>query len=366
MSCAPTVTVLMSVYNGQTYLREAIKSILNQTFTDFEFLIINDGSSDASRSIICSYDDPRIRLIDNPANLGLTKSLNRGLRLAKGRYVARQDADDVSEPQRLTQQVNFMEANQHLALLGTWYRGIDAEGNFAYKVRLPSDQIELQWALLFYCPFVHSSVMLNKEFFLHDIGLYNEEYLYAQDHELWFRTSRQHIITNFHEYLVRYRINPHSMTATYGELVNEGVWLTTAAVGSLLEWVEDNQVANEARFKKMFELLYGNEVRLNLAEVEHVTATIWQLQRAFEKAYQLNPSEAQRHKKKLCSWMSQRYVRVALGYLERCWHSEAQQLYFRGLLLRPLTFFSIKSVWLLYNVLLIQPMRRFLSHIRKK
>ena len=366
MSYAPTVTVLMSVYNGQTYLHEAIKSILNQTFTDFEFLIINDGSSDASRSIICSYDDPRIRLIDNPANLGLTKSLNRGFKLAKGRYVARQDADDVSEPQRLARQVNFMEANPHLALLGTWYRGIDAEGNFAYEVRLPLDQIELQWALLFYCPFVHSSMMLNKELFLQDVGLYNEEYLYAQDHELWLRTSRQHSITNFPDYLVRYRIHPHSMTATHGEPVNEGVWLTTAAVGSLLGWDEDNQVASEVHYKKMSELLYGNEVSLNLAEIEQVTAAIWKLHRAFEKAYGLSLSESQRHKKKLCSWMSQRYVRIAVGYLERRRHSDAKQLYFRGLLLRPLTFFAVKSVWLLYNVLLIQPMRRFMSHIQKR
>ena len=118
----PTVTVLLSVYNGERYLRESIESILNQTFTDFEFLIINDGSTDDSRRIISSYDDPRIQLIDNEQNIGLSQSLNKGLKLARGTYIARQDADDISEPERLAKQVSYMDRNPHIALLGSWYR----------------------------------------------------------------------------------------------------------------------------------------------------------------------------------------------------------------------------------------------------
>ena len=94
----PKVTVLMSVYNSEKFLRESINSILEQTFKDFEFLIINDGSTDSSREIILSYNDPRITLFDNKNNIGLTKSLNKGLDLAKGEYIARQDADDISLP----------------------------------------------------------------------------------------------------------------------------------------------------------------------------------------------------------------------------------------------------------------------------
>src|SRR3990170_6306785 len=103
----PEITVLMSVYNGERFLREAIESILNQTYRDFEFLIINDGSTDSSREIILSYNDPRIRLIDNELNIGLTRSLNKGLRLARGKYIARQDADDISFRKRLEKQVAF-------------------------------------------------------------------------------------------------------------------------------------------------------------------------------------------------------------------------------------------------------------------
>lgn len=362
MSDSPTITVLMPVYNGERYLREAVESVLNQTFTDFEFLIVNDGSTDASRTIICAYDDPRIRLIDNPANLGLTKSLNLGLQASLGQYVARQDADDISETERLAKQVNFMEANPQFSLLGTWYREIDAGGNFGDNVRLPSDQVELQWALLFYCPFVHSGVMLRKEVFLNQVGLYDETFLYAQDHELWLRTSRQALITNYPDYLVRYRLNPHSMTETYGGLTNEGVWLTIMVAASLLGWPQQEESANETRFRKMFNLLYGGEVDLTLAEIEQTTAIIWQLHQVFCQAYQLNQPEKERHRAKLQAWLSKRYVRIALGYATRDRHRDARLLYREGLHLHPPTLLTTKSARLLYRLLLVQPAKTFWSY----
>src|SRR5659263_168424 len=110
---APKVTVLMAVYNGERYLREAIESILGQSFADFEFFIVNDGCTDSSRDIILSYRDPRIRLIDNQENIGLTKSLNIGLSLASGEYVARQDADDISYPTRIEKQIEYFETYPH-------------------------------------------------------------------------------------------------------------------------------------------------------------------------------------------------------------------------------------------------------------
>src|SRR5690606_37374672 len=125
----PRVTVLLAVHNGERYIQEAIDSILAQTFGDFELLIVNDGSTDATRDLVLSYSDDRIRLVDNDHNIGLPKSLNRGLRLAKGRYIARLDADDISEPDRLAAQVSFLQANPDVAMVGSWYRKIDGEGN---------------------------------------------------------------------------------------------------------------------------------------------------------------------------------------------------------------------------------------------
>ena len=115
----PKVTLLMSVFNGQSYLKEAIESILNQTFEDFEFLIINDASKDNSLRIIQSFDDSRIKLVHNSDNIGLTKSLNKGIDLAKGEFIARMDCDDISLPERLSMQVSFMDKNPDIGILSS-------------------------------------------------------------------------------------------------------------------------------------------------------------------------------------------------------------------------------------------------------
>ncbi|PKM79101.1 MAG: glycosyltransferase family 2 protein, partial [Firmicutes bacterium HGW-Firmicutes-13] len=116
----PLVTVLMSVYNGEKYLNKAIESILDQTFADYEFLIIDDGSTDNSLEIINLHHDPRIRLIINPENYGLTKTLNIGICLAQGYLIARADADDFFEPTRLEKQIDFLQKHQDVDVVGTW------------------------------------------------------------------------------------------------------------------------------------------------------------------------------------------------------------------------------------------------------
>src|SRR5437868_2907435 len=119
----------MTVYNSEEYLREAIESILGQTFTDFEFIIIDDGSTDRSADIVNSYSDTRIRFLSNSSNLGLVASLNEGIERARGEYIARMDCDDVSLPERLAKQVTFMDSRPELAASGTWAKEIDEEGN---------------------------------------------------------------------------------------------------------------------------------------------------------------------------------------------------------------------------------------------
>ena len=184
----PKVSVVMSVYNGEPYLREAIESILNQTFTDFEFLIINDGSTDSSRDIILSYNDPRIRPIDNEANLGLPVSLNKGIRLAKGEYIARQDADDVSLPERLELQASELDVHSSVGVVGCWWHGIDLDGRIFDKVTVPTEgQLLLQRMLRDGLnPSPHGSMMMRKEI-VHRVGDYDERFWFTQDFDLWLR-----------------------------------------------------------------------------------------------------------------------------------------------------------------------------------
>ena len=159
----PKVTVLMPVYNGEIYLAEAIESILNQTFADFEFLIIDDGSTDNTWGILSSYNDNRIRLTRNPKNVGLIESLNNALTLAIGHYIARIDADDISLPKRLEKQKEFLDKNLEIALVGSWVEIIDRQGKrIGYQKFLWDDSL-IRWQLLFKTTFAHSAIMARRD-----------------------------------------------------------------------------------------------------------------------------------------------------------------------------------------------------------
>lgn len=200
----PKITVLMSVYNGEKYLRYAIESILNQTYKDFEFLIINDASTDTSRDIILSYKDPRIRLIDNNKNIGLTLSLNTGLRLARGKYIARMDADDVSMPERLEEEIKFMEIHRDHAVVGTFVRILNENSEIIRSLERPIEDVKIREFLKIDNCIAHGSVMIKKECLL-DVGLYDESMLRSQDYDLWLRISEKYKLANIPDYLYMWR-----------------------------------------------------------------------------------------------------------------------------------------------------------------
>ena len=186
---SPQITVLMSVYNNEKVVARAIGSILNQTYKDFEFLIIDDASTDDTSRIIDSYKDKRIRTIRNKNNLGLTKSLNIGLRTAGGKYVARIDADDISLPERLAKQIDFLEENPDFVLCGTSYHIIDKKGNTIKDIVYNTNPEKLYYDLNFQNIIAHSSIMFKKGKVL-SVGGYSDKYRYSQDFDLWQRLVR--------------------------------------------------------------------------------------------------------------------------------------------------------------------------------
>ncbi len=200
----PKITVLMSVYNGEKYLREATDSILNQTFRDFEFIIINDGSTDDTSEILENYDDPRIIVINNRKNIGLTKSLNKGLRMAKGEYIARQDADDISFPQRLEKEVNFLEKHKRVGLIGSSFQLISENGKSLTTHKVLTTNEEIKKGLREGNRFGHGSVMFRREC-LDKVGFYREEFRSAQDYDLWLRISEKYNVANISEPLYKWR-----------------------------------------------------------------------------------------------------------------------------------------------------------------
>jgi glycosyltransferase involved in cell wall biosynthesis len=220
MSIIPKVTVLMSVYNGEKYLREAIESILNQTFKDFEFLIIDDGSIDSTPEIIQSYNDPRIRVIRNDENLGLTKSLNIGLREAKGEYIARMDADDISVPERLEKQVLLLEKYPKIGVLGTNIQYINEFGNPSLILKWPQRDSLIKWQLCFMNPIAHPSVIIRRKL-LADSGGYNEEITFGQDYDLWVRLSPKTHFENHKDILLHLRKTNENISFTKYREQNE-------------------------------------------------------------------------------------------------------------------------------------------------
>lgn len=210
-SIDPPLSVVMSIYNGAPYLRQAIDSILGQTFRDFELLLINDGSIDDSLSIIESYSDPRIHLISRE-NRGLVASLNEGIARARGKFIARMDADDLSHPRRLEKQMQLFQERPDAVLCGTTYEVIDKEGKvLRNKIEVPLDDIVIRQVLLAHNVFGHGSVMFVAER-VREVGGYQQGEYPAEDYGLWVRLAQKGSLHNLPEVLFSYRITPGSIS----------------------------------------------------------------------------------------------------------------------------------------------------------
>ncbi len=200
----PKVSILMSVYNGARHLREAIDSVLNQTYKDFEFIIIDDKSEDETSEIIKSYQDDRIIFIQNDFNIGLTKSLNKALALAKGQYIARIDHDDIYFNNKLQRQIEFFDNNPDCKILFTDVLKIDEDGDILPSYNRVKTSEDIFYLMHFINPVIHPAVIIEKTV-LTNIGGYNEEYKFAQDYELWSRLIYKYKFYKLNEPLLKYR-----------------------------------------------------------------------------------------------------------------------------------------------------------------
>jgi glycosyltransferase involved in cell wall biosynthesis len=199
----PKLSVIMPVYNAAPFLREAIDSILTQTFTDFEFYIFNDGSTDNSKEIIRNYFDPRILLIDSEVNKGHVFWLNEGLQKARGEYIARMDADDIAHPERFAKQLEFLDNNNEYVLCGTCYESLPG----MLYTRLPISDEEIKVKLLSVTPFCHPSVVFRAST-IHDHKIaYTEAYVPTEDRDMWVKMSQLGKVWNIELPLLKYRVH---------------------------------------------------------------------------------------------------------------------------------------------------------------
>ena len=215
----PKISVIMPAYNAEKYIGEAIRSILGQSFRDFEFIILNDCSTDRTEDVIRSFDDPRIVYLKNERNMGVAATLNRGLAVAQGQYIARMDADDISHPERFGKQAAYLDIHPEVAVLGSDLECFNEDGviRTGWSVSEPG---QMKVDMFFSCGLAHPSVMMRADV-IQALGGYDPDYNGLEDYELWCRVLEKHHITTLPQILLRYRIHGGQVTRNPSPLHRE-------------------------------------------------------------------------------------------------------------------------------------------------
>lgn len=228
---APPLSVVMAVRDAEAWISGAVDSILNQTHRDFEFIVVDDGSTDRTRALLDGQRDPRLTVLHRP-RAGLTCSLNHALGLAVAPLLARMDADDVALPARLERQLAFLDAHPDVGLLGTGCHEISPSGEVLRTVSPPVEDAAIRRALIRANPFIHSSIVMRREA-LERAGLYDERFAVAQDYDLWMRMSRVTRMANLSEPLVLRRVTPGMISRTRDtERLRAELFVKRQALGS--------------------------------------------------------------------------------------------------------------------------------------
>lgn len=210
----PKVTVLLPVYNGENFISYAIESILSQSFEDFELMVIDDCSTDSSVEEISKFKDPRIHFIKNDSNIGLISTLNKGLRLSRGELIARMDQDDIAFPERLSEQIRYMEKNSNILLSGTNISLINVFGKKLLSVPNFGSEFTMEWNLAIGCSLFHPTVIFKKTTII-NLGGYSEAFVHAEDYELWLRVLREGKVGNLNRKLLKYRKHSASISSKF-------------------------------------------------------------------------------------------------------------------------------------------------------
>lgn len=214
MSNRPIISVLLPTYNMAAYLGRAIDSILAQTYPHFELIVLDDGSTDYTADVLARYDDPRLIIQRNECNLGYIPTLNNGLKTARGTYIARQDADDISLPERFAAQVAYLQAHPDVGLLGSQIAYADRQGKLIETAQPLHDDALIMWDLLFGSAMAHSSVMFRRAL-IEQVGDYDLQYLYAEDRELWLRMAQVCSVRRLSDTLVYIFRSPEGVSRRY-------------------------------------------------------------------------------------------------------------------------------------------------------
>ena len=267
----PAISIVMGVYNGEQYLREAIESILSQTFSDFEFIIIDDCSTDDSKEIISSYNDPRIRFFRNEKNMKISATANCGMRLARGKYIARMDHDDISLPERFQKQFDYLESHPDYGLCGTMKDDIiNGVRNTVCGPKIWSTDEDLRYVMFFGNLIYNTSLMMRRDIVEQYQLYYDESLEFGNDYDLCLRFMKVAKVYNIPETLVLYRLYETQSTKTLDKEVvrKEELDIRNDNIESY-GFTEDEKIALKKR--------YSDKTGFNLAEVKALESALTKL-----------------------------------------------------------------------------------------
>ena len=261
----PRISVILPIYNSISFIANAVESILAQTYQDFELILIDDCSTDGTIEILNKFVDTRILLVKNTSNLGLVGSLNKGLTIASGEYIARMDHDDIAMPSRFDRQIKFLDKYPEISILGTGYRLLDARGKLGIAYIPPESHDEVEWALSFMCPLAHPTVMMRRNV-VELAGGYLESASYAEDYDLWERLSHHSRFANITDPLLLLRKHPRNMSKLW---LNEGGVVAAGVAKKRINYLLDESLSDDA-----IKCIYSQGVISNQNSVVAVEAII--------------------------------------------------------------------------------------------
>ncbi|PSF38063.1 hypothetical protein C7H19_06215 [Aphanothece hegewaldii CCALA 016] len=278
-SSSPSVTVVMSVYNGEAYVAEAICSILEQTYQDFEFIIINDGSTDSTQMLICQYAerDSRIRVIHHSQNMMLVYSLNHGLALARGKYIARQDADDISLPKRLEQQVNYLEQNPEVvAVSGRFHRLVSNRLHHGENIIVHmGNPMLMPWHMAFAYSAQHSLSMYRAGV----VAPYRKDRLHSEDYDMWYRLMKIGHIVNLPQVIAHVRLHENNITRIKRNEVEATMRICQR---DIVNWIADHILSESESFDLQ---AFGNRHFAAIKNPEVLQTILLKIQQTFANQY---------------------------------------------------------------------------------
>ena len=310
MNGPPEVSIIVSTYNGERFLKPALDSLLSQSFRDFELIVVDDGSTDGTNEILNGFQDPRLIVVRHRSNLGIAKSQNDALGLARGTYIALQDHDDVSNKDRIARQVTFLKNNPGISLVGSSAQVIDEEENELNQWTVPTSDIDLKWSLLFLNPFLHTSLMVRRSEFKSVPYSPDPSFRFAEDFEWLSRFSENNAVANFADPLVSWR--RHGSQASSSTEVQED---STARIArnNIARLLGNTDVSSQSwqGLRKLLLAGPSEPVSISRLDVKEVSRLLAKLQKQFYRRYSFSSREVREHRLKTARLIGRHFLALA-------------------------------------------------------